>query len=298
MKIFEAHWTRRRGLAFTLIELLVVILIIALLAALLLPALAGAKVRANRISCVSNLKEMQVAYQMYADDYKDMIPPNEKGDTNTTGTCWIDGSMSGGANNSAGNASEPTNIELIEQCVLYPYCKSPKIYKCPADIINNPQCNEPTVRSYSMNCYMNGFDVAGDKNDIADPPAAGYYAVQTKLSQVTSPLPSKRIVFVDESAGSIDDGNYSTPPTGGNGNPYNYGPILFWLNRATSRHANGASFSFADGHAEAHAWLGRQLQDWDATGFVGNNKTNMVDPADISDLVWVQSGMALPDGQN
>lgn len=87
MKEEKMTGSKKHGIAnFTLIELLVVISIIAILAALLLPALNKAAAAGRRIACVSNLKQIGTAFQMYYDANRDMIPP---GRFSTTNHCWI-----------------------------------------------------------------------------------------------------------------------------------------------------------------------------------------------------------------
>jgi prepilin-type processing-associated H-X9-DG protein len=111
-----------------LIELLVVIAIIAILASLLLPALKAAKQKAQGITCMNNLKQLQFAWFFYADANNDKLVLN-MGIAGTPEDSWVAGNLGIG-----GYVSDDTNTIKIMTALLYPYIQNLAIYKCPADL--------------------------------------------------------------------------------------------------------------------------------------------------------------------
>ena len=134
----------RRGEAFTLMELLTVAAVIGILATLLLPNLSQGKAAARSISCLSNLRQLQLCWEMYADDYAGVFVPNdwiatvESDNTNTPGgadasanTNVLDFTKTSWC---AGNARTDATTSNIQQGLLYPYNSSAGIYHCPSDL--------------------------------------------------------------------------------------------------------------------------------------------------------------------
>ena len=257
--------------AFTLVELLVVIAVIAILAALLLPALAGAKAQAARTQCLSNQKELAVAWALYTGDNKEAYALNG-GDTATVSTrahLWVYG----------GNHGDPETLTNSQYLVGAPYAlfgpllPAAPIYKCPSDKSSWAAGNKivPELRSYSMNSYI-GTPAANIMQPLDVNPAL--YRVYMKSSDMVRDSPASRFVFMDVNPASICTPGFGVDMT-----------LETFIHYPSSLHQGQSMVAFADGHVESHKWLDARTKIGIPPGqqFIPHN-----DPSpNNEDLAWI-----------
>ena len=247
--------------AFTLIELLVVIAIIAILASMLLPAMAHSKGKAMRMKAINNLKQFQLAYQMYVDDNNSTFPAAglmtgtdpasaaaRRLPPEWTGGQWLDLPV-----DDLEELDPYAPVKSISSSILWPYCgKNPELWHDPGDRTKGSHPGYKNgamtrrVRSYSINSWM-----GGPRWRWWESPEG--WIVFEKEGDLIAPGPALTFVFISERANGINDGYLAMDMTGFNpDHPHNYRGV--WVDPPAGYHGGGGTISFIDGHAEIHPW--------------------------------------------
>lgn len=226
--------------AFTLIELVVVIAIIAILLAVFIPSLRLARERGQRAVCLSNLRQLTIAWTLYADDNDGKLVWAASGTTEQSGLVgWV-----GPAFAFSNNRSEV--LQNPEKGPLWPYIQDIDIYRCPSG-------RAGSVVTYEIVSAANGSDLNGTgcdyqtymhkmrSSDIGN--SVGSTVLRLNwLTDIRTPPMGQRAIFVDQ--------GYRVH--------FYHVPYLqpHWdrLHPPPIHHAEGVTLSMADGHAEYWKW--------------------------------------------
>ena len=216
-RIMNSEVMKKKG--FALIELLVVIAIIAILMAILTPTLQRAREQGKRAVCLSNIRQLTLAWMAYAQQNDDKVVRSRAvdGDPGAAWTGWNHFSY-----------TREHQVDLIKRGLLYDYCKRVQAYRCPSSL------EREGLRTYCItNQWWPGSGV-GPQDQIL-----------TRVSAARSP--ARRSVFIDNVGTDFDaiyTVLYNTPA---------------WSNIPNWRHNNGSTVTFADGHAKHWKWQNIEL---------------------------------------
>jgi prepilin-type N-terminal cleavage/methylation domain-containing protein/prepilin-type processing-associated H-X9-DG protein len=272
----------KRSGAFTLIELLVVMSMIALLMGILLPALQKARAQAKSAVCMSNLRQLTLAWTAYAEDNDGKLVNGSSGyaknkDGTWIGTAqppWVKGDFiipaqrAGKLDLARAYLKSPDETTLIGDEVvrgtnlLYPYCRNVKFFKCPSGTRNQ-------VITYQITDSMNGAATwaTAKQGHIGGP-------VVKQLSDLTRA--GERFVWLDEGHTGLDTWTvkYDLPE---------------WHDPVPVRHNIGTNWSYADGHAVYRKWVSRATLEFASLAVTGDHVPNSIRSQPCNkDLEWTQ----------
>jgi len=265
-----------RRAALTLIELLVVIALIAVLASLLLPAINHSKEQGRGIQCLSNARQLGLAWIMYADDHAGWLPPNCDGTqsgADERSPSWAGGWLDFDPNPDNINTSYLIDPDYRNGGRLGAYLKNVNVFRCPGDrsqvTIFGRTMNR--VRTYSMNCYMGG---VGDRGRRLGTWQSREWTTFRRFSDIRKPTPSRAMLMIDEREDSINDGYFS----------FLMGEQVI-VDYPGAYHGRSSNINFADGHSEKKKWTDPRTVPTLNRGVL---IPLVVSSAENVDLVWMQ----------
>jgi len=291
-------------LGFTLVELSVVLATSAVLAALLYPVLAATHPDSQAFQCLNNQRQIVLAWQIYAVDNNDVLPPNDwhSGSGQPVAYMkglpfswnWLAGEMDQvGSNTQATNTDLPINPRFSALAI---YNHSAGTYHCPADTSVVTGVG-PRVRSVTMNAAVGS--VWNHPNQAAGIVPGGplpanfldgsgwtgtilskYWRTYNKLTGMIQPAPAKLFVITDENPFSINDVEITVSMGVPDANGQATSTRI--TDTPASYHDGAVTISFADGHTEFHRWLGSTIRITQAK--------SAYDAGDsLQDLQWLQA---------